>query len=125
MHSNETKHVDDLKLQALRITKGWTVVINKFYDLEQEGDLKIKGLPNDNGWVLFEQDLLLLRHERRGVDLDLGWVPYWDPGGKYLLNLYRGSEGREPLMEFETASKEEVVEKINEVVRKVTDGAFA
>ena len=117
-------NISEIQLQALRIPRGWEVILNKFFDLEPSAELIIRGLPNDDGWLLFEQTLLNLRHQRTGIVLDLGWVPYLDPDGHFWLCLHRGDIFREQIVELESRDKNEIVEKINDLLVQVSQGAL-
>lgn len=117
-------NINDIPLQALRITEGWTINHNRFYDLRPEGDLKIEGVTNNDGWLLFDQDLLQIEHKKKGVVLDLGWYPDEDPNGKFRVVLVGDGDWSNLLIKHETNNKDEVVKVINDVVYKVTIGAI-
>lgn len=112
----------DLRLQPLRIPEGWTVIINKFYDLEPHGELEIQGLPGNKGWLLFEEELLLLVNRDMKKHLLLGWFPYYSPDGCFCVELYRSKDLINPIREFTTKEKREIVDKINEWLMNVSMG---
>jgi hypothetical protein len=57
-----------VKLQPLRISDGWIVCWNHFYQVEP------RSLPRSSAiWVHFSQDMLCLTSPSRGVQIDLGW----------------------------------------------------
>ena len=52
--------LDDIQLQPLRISREWTVGYNEFTEVEPYSDIKVVGLPEEDVWELFLQDLLQL-----------------------------------------------------------------
>ena len=117
-------NIEDIPLQPLRISEGWTVKHNRFYELEPKGELKIAGVTNDDGWLLFDQDLLQMEHSKRKVFLDLGWYPDEDPNGRFRVALIRDDDWENPLLRYETKDKTEIVEVINNILTKVTSNEF-
>ncbi len=117
-------NIDDIALQPLRITDGWTVKHNRFYELEPKGELIIEGVTNNDGWLLFDQDLLQMEHGKRKVFLDLGWYPDENPNGNFRVVLIRESDWENPLFRHESKDKDEIVEVINNILTNVTSDRF-
>jgi hypothetical protein len=116
------RHIDEIPLQALIVTEGWKVEHNRFYDLEPLEEVEIAGLTNNDGWALFNEDMLLIAYEEKAIAIDLGWHPEEDSNGCFILGLAKNTDWQNPLVLFESRSKDEVVTKINELLMKVTRG---
>lgn len=108
------------RLQPLRIPGGWTVMFHKLEDLEPE-ELP----PEDRDWLfLFTQDILYLyadvkrkrnhQIEKQRLGIDLGWYPDGDPAGCFCLRAVLNGNWEQPLLEFTSRSKKEVVEKLEQ-----------
>ena len=111
---------EDIPLQPLRISKGWAVGYNEFTEIEPYSDIKVIGLPDEDVWELFLQDLLQLKHEAYGILIDLGWTPEADPEGSYLLRVLKNEDWRNPLYYYESKNKDDIVDKINYWLSRVT-----
>ena len=111
---------EDIPFQSLQITTGWLVEYNEFRDIEPYSDIKVEGLPDEDVWELFLQNLLFLKHEFYGISLDLGWTPEAEPEGSYKLTILKNGDWDNPLLYFKSKNKDEIVEKINLWLRKVT-----
>lgn len=105
-------------LQPLRIPGGWTVVFNKFENLEPE-ELD----EQDERWLsAFNEDILYMyaassrkrngEIEQQKLALDLGWYPDGEPGGKYRLLAILNDNWEQPLLEFSSRSKKKIAEMI-------------
>ena len=110
----------DIPFQPLQITRGWFVGYNEFKDVEPYTDIKVEGLPDDDVWELFLQDLLQLKHEFTGITIDLGWTPEADPNGAYELTIIKNCNWSDPIFHYESKNKDDIVEKINYWMRKIT-----
>ena len=110
----------DIPFQPLQITRGWTVGYNEFKDMEPYSDIKVVGLPDEDVWEIFLQDLLQLQHDTYGITIDLGWVPEADPEGSYLLRVLKDEDWDNPLYYYKSKNKDDVVDKINFWLRRVT-----
>ena len=110
----------DIPFQPLQITTGWTVAYNEFKNVEPYSDIKVEGLPDDDVWELFLQDLLHLEHKFYGIAIDLGWTPEADPNGSYELTVIKNKDWNNPLFHYESKNKDDIVEKINHWLRRVT-----
>lgn len=105
--------IEGVKLQPLRIPAGWRIYKHEFFNLEPKGQPKVKGFPNDDGWLLFEQDLLMVKHERQEIILDMGWAPQYDPAGQFILDMVKGDYLRNnPATIYETREKAEIVQAL-------------
>ena len=111
---------EDIPFQPLQITTGWLVEYNEFRDIEPYSDIEVEGLPDNDVWELFLQNLLFLKHEFYGISLDLGWTPEAEPEGSYKLTVLKNGDWDNPLLYFKSKNKDEIVEKINLWLRKVT-----
>lgn len=113
--------IKNIKLQQLRIPKGWQIIKNIFFDVNPTKELKIKGLPDNDGWVLFEQELLFAIDEKSEWIIDMGWITEYDPEGEFSLSLvkkdYRISD---PIIICQTKNKDEIVEAINKTMLKIS-----
>ena len=110
----------DIPFQPLQITRGWFVGYNEFKNIEPYSDIKVEGLPDDDVWELFLQDLLQLEHKAYGIIIDLGWTPEADPNGSYELTVIKNKDWNNPLFHYESKNKDDIVEKINHWLRRVT-----
>ena len=111
--------LEDIQLQPLRISTGWNVVWNQFFDIYPNPKIKVRGLPNDDVLELFNQDLLQLKNEKRKLLLDLGWIPEADPEGTYELTLVHSEDWDNPVATYKSKDKDNIVEQINLWLRKI------
>ena len=95
-------------------------MFHKLEDLEPE-ELP----PEDRDWLfLFMQDILYLytdvkrkrnhQIEKQRLGIDLGWYPDGDPAGCFCLRAVLNGNWEQPLLEFSSRSKKEVVEKLEQ-----------
>ena len=112
--------LSDIPYQSLAITTGWSVEYNQFRDIKPNSGIKVIGLPEEDAWSLFTQDLLHLKHESYNIRIDLGWSPEASPEGFYLLTVLKDKDWRNPLYYYESKNKGDIVEKINYWLRRVT-----
>lgn len=103
----------DEPLQALRITPGWTVQYNKFWEVDAD---------HPDAWTLLAESLLQLRHQRYNRLLDLGWYPEGEPDGRFLMRLYEGDFTGRLLRKEESQSRAEIVSVIERLLHSVTRG---
>lgn len=105
-------------LQPFRMPGGWTIVFNKFEDLEP-ASLP----PEDRRWLFtFVEDILYLytdhrrrrnrQEETQRLTIDLGWYPDGDPGGCFRLEAILNEDWINPLLIFESRSKQEIVDTL-------------
>ena len=107
------------KQQRLRVPTGWEVGRNKFYDLEpKDGDLLYEDVRN--GWSLFEQDLLSCFLGKLNIFLDMGWFPYYNPSGRYVLSLIENEDWLNRQTICETRSKTEIVEAVEQTMLRIS-----
>ena len=95
----------------------------RFHKLE---DLEPEELPpEDRDWLfLFTQDILYLytdvkrkrnhQIEKQRLGIDLGWYPDGAPAGCFCLRAVLNGNWEQPLLEFSSRSKKEVVEKLEQ-----------
>lgn len=101
--------------QALRIPEGWTVSYNQFYELEATRE-NVEQVSS-----FLKEDMLQMRHEKLNRLLDLGFTPEnnWEEG-RFRLVLFEGDFGGTLLYEMHSRDKKEIVEKINELLFRVS-----
>lgn len=110
-------------IQPLRIPGGWTVIYNKFEDIEPE-TLE----PDDEKWLsAFNEDILLMNYklvrrrnkqtEEQEIAVDLGWYPDGDPNGKFRLQAILNKDWNDPLLDFSSRSKDEIVKTLEKWLR--------
>lgn len=105
-------------LQPLRIPPGWEFVLNKLENLEPETLTK-----DDRRWLFsFVEDILYLyskpkqkRNKKtieQTIGIDLGWYPDGQPDGHFRLIAILDNHWENPLLEFTSRRKEEVVKTL-------------
>ncbi len=105
-------------LQPPRIPSGWTIMINKLEDIEPE-ELS----PEDKIWLYaYTEDILYMytnmsrkknkELETQTLVIDLGWYPDSDPKGTFRLLAILNDNWENPLLEFSSRKKKEVVKKL-------------
>ena len=106
-------------LQPLRIPAGWSVVFNKFENIEPH-EVPEK---NEKIWLFsFNEDILYIRSdivsdwggktEKQTLGIDLGWYPDGDSDGKFTLRAVPDNNWDEPLLEFSSRSKDAIVQTL-------------
>jgi hypothetical protein len=116
---------EKLYLQPFVVSYGWQVEYNIFYDVEPFEKLASLGNSNLLSWSLFKGTLLILKNERYGFMVNLGWHPQIDPEGFFsitLLEVVGDNNVRNPMIEFKSRSKAEIVSKLEEILQDVTLG---
>lgn len=104
--------VEDFELQPLRIPYGWRVIHNMFFDVDPDPNLKIEGY-QESCWLLFDEELLLLEHDKYEFIIDLGWNPSHSPDtGSYLLWVYQKGKS-DTMVQYRTKDRAKITEKIN------------
>lgn len=111
--------IEDIQLQPLRISTGWNVIWNQFFDIYPNSKIKVEGLPNDDVLELFTQDLLQLKNEKRNLLLDLGWIPEANPDGAYELTLIHNEDWVNPVTTYKSKDKDDIVDQINLWLKKI------
>lgn len=105
------------KLQSLRIPPGWEMVINKFLEIDVE-----QYSSDSDIWLDFTQDIMYIKRKSKRKDkniaIDLGWYPDNDPKGSFHLLVIKDDNWEEPIEEFDSRNKEEIVNKIEEFLIK-------
>lgn len=107
-------------LQPLRVPAGWKIFKNEFHDLEPQEELRVKGFPDDNGWLLFEKELLVLEHEQTNTYLDLGWNPPYDQKGRFELALVKDENWSYAPVIHGTRDKSDIVEAVNAAMLRIS-----
>ena len=104
---------DDVPLQPLRISEGWTVEYNRFCEVDIE---------HPDAWTLLSESLLQLTHQRRNRLLDLGWYPEGAPDGNFRLCIYAGDFTGQLLFASNSQSRVEITATIESMLDKVNRG---
>ena len=105
-------------LQPLRIPGGWNVMFNQFASLDPE-----TLPPDDRRWLFFfVEDILYIytdhtrkrnkQVETQRLAIDLGWYPDGDPEGAFRLEAILDEDWENPLLTFESRSRQEIVDTI-------------
>lgn len=105
-----------LNLQPLRIPDGWTVVFNKFENIDPESVSK----SDEDTWLFaFSEDILYIRSEAsrkqnkqlelQTLGIDLGWYPEGDPNGSFTLYAILNEDWENPLLTFSSRCKDDIV----------------
>lgn len=102
------------KRQKLRVPAGWEIDKNNFYDLEPKEELLVEGNANNNGWSLFEEELLYFKYEKQNLILDMGWFPNYEHDGKFILRLIKDKDWQNRKIICETRSLSEITKAIND-----------
>lgn len=108
-------------LQPLRIPAGWSIVYNRFEDIELESVSDSV----DKVWQnYFDKEILYMRSEisstrdgkteKQLLQIALDWYPDGDPDGKFYLQAVLDRDWYEPLLGFSSRSKEEIVNTLEE-----------
>lgn len=109
---NERK-INRRNLQPLRIPGGWTVNYNRFEDLEIG---QLPPLDKDTcGLLSLECDLVRERNdqvEKQELLIYLELYPNGDPNGEFTLWVVLNREWYDPLLEFSSRNKEEIVQTL-------------
>lgn len=108
------------KRRKLRVPTGWEIDKNNFYDLEPEEELLVEGNANNNGWSLFEEELLYCRYEKQNLILDMGWFPNYEHDGKFILSLIKDKNWRDQQIISQTQSLAEITQAINNTLLRVS-----
>lgn len=107
-----------IKLQPLRIPTGWEMSYNKFWEIEPN-ELK----EDDDSWMHFTQDILQMKYTFKKINLiiDLGWYPETEVDGTFRLELIKNKDWENPIKTFESRSKKQIVEKVEEIICDISD----
>lgn len=109
-------------LQPLRIPACWKVGLNKFSTKDPEQMNEMDYLDRMH---YFNVSLLQMSMEQANLVLDLGWYPEAELDGQYGLVLLKDCDWENPLVSYETRNREEVVHKIEDLLRQTTMGEFS
>lgn len=106
-------------LQPLRIPAGWSVVFNKFEDIEPEN---ISNKEDEIWLISFKENILYMRSEiirklkgkteKQTLEISLGWYPDGEPDGEFILQAVLDRDLYEPLLEFCSRSKADIVQTL-------------
>lgn len=109
---NERK-IDHRNLQPLRIPGGWTVNYNRFEDIDIE---KLPALDKDEpGLLCISSKLVRERNEqveKQELIIYLELYPNGDPDGEFTLWAVLNSDWYDPLLEFSSRKKNEIVQTL-------------
>ncbi len=120
LHVADSGQVVDLKrvkAQPLRISGGWKVTMrNHLFELDPTPEL----VKDD---ILFDQTMLVMKHEQRNFLLDVGWINetnYEESG--YRMTLYENDWSGDVVRSFMTKDRAELVEQIETLLQQVSNG---
>jgi hypothetical protein len=100
------------KLQPLRVPTGWHVSYNTFTELDPQ-DLS----ENAEDWWELNEDLLQLHYSPKKLTLDLGWYGGNSlSSGFFRVYLIQNQDWENPLTEYTTQNKEEIISKIEKLL---------
>lgn len=119
LHMNASGTLVDpehVRAQPLRITGGWRVAMrNHFFEIDPSPELV-------RNCTLFNQTMLVLKHDRHGYLLDLGWSEELQfDSAEYALTVYEGDYGGEEVYAFRSKDRMEIVRKIEAVLEMVSN----
>lgn len=108
--------LNDVPVQPLRIPSGWKVVMrNHLFEIDPTPDLVEKTM-------LFNQTMLVMKHEERSYLLDVGWSNEGNfEEGAYSLTLYEDDYSGKVVRSFTTKNRIELVEYIETLLEQVTN----
>jgi hypothetical protein len=102
------------KLQPLRIQTGWKVCFNAFIEMDPQELID----DDDENWWEFNEDLLQLENSDKNLILDLGWYGERNlKSGFFKINLIHNLNWDNPLVEFISKKKDEIIDKIEEYMK--------
>ena len=107
--------------RKLRIPSGWVVRKMDFYDLEPDVEPKFKAHEYDDGWRLFESELLVLDYKFfENIVLDMGWVDPYSPDGRFMLGLVYDGDWLNEQIICETRSLQKITDAINNAMLRIS-----
>lgn len=115
------------ELISLNIPSNWTIFKTRFYDVSPDAKNKPKISTHDDGWFIFETELLILQYEKLNYYLDLGWYPkilneneFSIADGQYEAKLVDG-EGWKMLEDiYHGRSTKDAAEAINKKMLEIS-----
>lgn len=122
-------HRSELSRYSFQVGAGWQVTYNEFYGVDPETADSIEGY--SDGYTVwnchFNEDLVQIRNEQRGLLIDVGWYPYYDPTGHYKARVLSwrllesgemGFDWLHPISVLTTRRPEEVVDFVEALCRQ-------
>ena len=118
--SNNNWHENYHNLQPIRIPAGWSIICNKFEDIEPESILR----EDDERWSYFNENFnLLLIHsemdyhkdgktEKQMLDIALEWDFNSGSNGEFYLQAVLDGNRYNPLLYFSSRSKAEIIQTL-------------
>jgi hypothetical protein len=103
-----------MHLQPLRIPGGWEVIWNNFIEIDP---LMING-KDDDLWLDFSEDILLIKNKFKNITLDLGWYPSINSSGTFRIYLISNEDFNNPMEIYDSRSKDEIASKIEYFLNK-------
>ena len=121
LHVTGTGQIVDLervKVQPLRISDGWKVTMrNHLFELDPTPEL----VTDD---ILFDQTMLVMKHEQRNFLLDVGWTNERNyEESAYCMTLHENDWSGDVVRSFMTKDRGESVEQIETLLEQVSNGA--
>lgn len=107
------------KFQDLRLPPGCFSTYKTFFDIEPplEDPLLMD-------WKYFKEFLLQILYKRKGnlkMVLNMGWFPECDPSGRFIIKVFKGDASFEKILEFESRSKQKIIDKIEEICKNAVE----
>ncbi|WP_010299796.1 hypothetical protein [Candidatus Odyssella thessalonicensis] len=116
----------DLKLQPLAIPRGFNIIYNFFFDVLDQGEpVYFEEEPaNPFPYELYRSTLFQALHEYQQILIDMGWGPDGEPDGAFYITMLRTDDEywEHPLVKFSSRNKDEIVNKLNELMLAVSNG---
>src|SRR5262245_44627611 len=110
---SDSEHLSPHQLTSLRIPTGWRIVTNSFYEIDPVvEDGVLEHADEFSSGMLYMERCVPGQEEKRFL-LDLSWIPYRNPEGKYRVTVALDDFEHE-LKVFESRSRAEVQQKIEE-----------
>lgn len=119
--SNNKWHENYHNLQPIRIPAGWSILCNKFEDIEPESISR----EDDERWSYFDENfkhLFFIRSEMdyskdgktetQTLDIALEWDFNSGSNGEFYLQAVLNRNWYEPLLYFSSRSKAEIIQKL-------------
>lgn len=113
--SREMIDLKKVRLQPLRITSGWKIVMrNHLFELDPSPEIVEES-------TMFDGTMLVMEHGDEKFLLDAGWTPEGNfEAGEYYMDLYDEGYHGEVLKEFRTKDRLALVREIEATLEDVT-----
>lgn len=106
--------------RRLKVPTNWSVRRTVFYNISPDAEDKLKINEQDDGWTIFEHELLTVFYKQEKFYLDLGWKPEFNPEGNYVLRLIEDNSWQTSKQICNTRSLQEVTNSINQKMLEIS-----